>query len=162
MADFKKALEKVLRWEGGRVDDPDDYGGRTCSGITQKTYNQYFTGDVWNIEPHQVAYIYKIGYWDKIKGDYIQNQRIAELLFDFSVNSGVHTAVVKIQMLLNLKPDGIFGPVTLKAINEKNPELLFRELFDVRVAYYKLIVKNRPSNQKFLKGWLNRLNSYKN
>lgn len=161
MANFSKALEKTLRWEGGRVDNPLDYGGRTAYGITQKTYNQYFTGDVWNIEPHQVAYIYKIGYWNKIKGDLIIDQDIAELLFDFAVNSGVRTASKKIQILVGVEADGIIGKQTIEAINKANSGRLFRMLFDVRVAYYKLIVQKNPSQKVFLRGWMNRLNSFK-
>lgn len=160
MADFEKSLKKVLLWEGKLVDDPDDLGGRTAYGITQRTYNQYFTGDVWNITEDQIKYIYKTGYWDKIKGDEIKSQSVAELLMDFSVNSGISTAVRKIQMLVGEVPDGKLGPLTLRAINKKNPQILFNELHDVRAAFYKLLVQNRPVNAKYLRGWLNRLNSY--
>lgn len=161
MAEFEKALKKVLLWEGGKVDDPNDLGGRTAYGITQRTYNQYFKGDVWDITEEQIRYIYRIGYWDKIQGDLIISQSVAELTFDFAVNSGPSMATKKLQMLLNLTPDGRFGPLTLRAVNKKHSGVLFRELYDVRVAYYKLIVKNRPSNSKYLQGWLNRLSSYK-
>lgn len=33
------ALKFVLRWEGGFVDHPDDPGGRTNKGVTQKVYD---------------------------------------------------------------------------------------------------------------------------
>ena len=35
-AAYNDALAFVLRWEGGFVDDPDDHGGRTMKGVTQK------------------------------------------------------------------------------------------------------------------------------
>lgn len=161
MADFEKALKKVLRWEGKLVDDANDLGGRTAYGITQRTYNQYYTGDVWDITEEQIRYIYRRGYWDKIQGDFIGSQSVAEIVFDMAVNSGVKTAVIKLQMLLELKPDGIFGPLTLKAVNRKNPKMLFMEYHDVRRAYYRIIVENRPTNKKYLQGWLNRLDSYR-
>jgi len=37
--EFAAALPFVLRWEGGYVDHPDDPGGRTNKGVTQKTYD---------------------------------------------------------------------------------------------------------------------------
>lgn len=161
MADFKTALKKVLKWEGGFVDDPDDMGGRTNKGITQKTYNLYYEGDVKYITDEQVETIYRVGFWKRIKGDDIQSQKVAELLFDYAVNSGVVTASKKIQALVGVVQDGKIGSITVEAINKKNPDTLFNELYDVRVAYYKAIVARRPNQQKFLKGWLRRLKSYK-
>lgn len=167
MANFKKSLEKVLRWEGEWSNHEADKGGCTMKGITLATYQNYFgkdktCEDLRNIPQYQVEYIYKIGYWDKIKGDYIQSQSVAELLFDMAVNSGPRTAIKKMQMLVNVEADGIVGPKTIAAINNKNSNLLFKEFFDVRVAYYKMIVQKNPSQKVFLIGWLRRLNSYKN
>lgn len=38
---FDKALEFALRWEGGLSDDPDDRGGRTMQGVTQRVYDAW-------------------------------------------------------------------------------------------------------------------------
>lgn len=160
MAELAPALEKVLKWEGGRVDDPNDLGGRTAYGITQRTYNQYYEGDVWDITPIQIRTIYRAGYWNKISGDSIENQSIAEFLFDWAVNCGPSTAIKKVQALLRVDTDGIMGKKTLQALNAKNGRVLFNELLDTRIAYYKLLVQKRPSQQKYLKGWLNRTKSY--
>ena len=40
---------------------------------------------------------YKANFWDKIKGDEIESQEVANALYDFAVNSGVKKAVEKIQ-----------------------------------------------------------------
>lgn len=160
MADFNKSLTKVLLWEGGKVDDKDDPGGRTAYGITQRVYSVYYPGDVWDATSQQVATIYKTAYWKKINGDAIHSQSVAELLMDFAVNSGVQTASKKIQALVGVEQDGQIGSKTVKAINEKDPKILFNALHDVRAAYYKAIVAKRPTSQKYLKGWMNRLNSY--
>lgn len=161
MANFKPALKKVLKHEGGYSNHPLDAGGSTNKGITQKTYNYYYEGDVKNITDEQVETIYKIGYWNKIKGDNIISQSVAELLFDYAVNSGSKTAIIKVQRLVGVKDDGLMGPKTIDAINKKNPKTLFNELHDVRVAYYKQIVANKPSQKVFYNGWKNRLESYK-
>ena len=66
---FKKALTFVLIREGGYVNDPDDPGGATNRGITQRTYNAYLaklkkpTADVKNITEYEVKEIYYNNYW---------------------------------------------------------------------------------------------------
>lgn len=165
MADIKKFLPKVFKVEGGFVNDPDDAGGATNKGITLATFRRYYgenktVADLKAITTEEAEKIYKDLFWDKCKADKIESQSVAELLVDYAVNSGVKTAAKKIQILVNVEADGAIGPKTLQAINEKKAEVLFNELHDVRVAYYKAIVAKKPSQQKFLKGWLNRLKTY--
>ena len=38
---FREALEKVLKHEGGYVNDKNDLGGETNLGVTKKTYTQW-------------------------------------------------------------------------------------------------------------------------
>lgn len=71
--------------------------------------------------------------------------------------AGCKTAAKAIQRLVGVKDDGVIGNVTLAAINKANPKLLFYQLFNARQNYYEQIVRNRPSNRKFLLGWYNRL-----
>ena len=71
--------------------------------------------------------------------------------------SGCATAAKAIQKLVGVKADGIIGNITLTAINNANPTLLFYRLFNARQNYYEEIVKRKPTNMKFLLGWDNRL-----
>lgn len=165
MADIKKFLPKVFKVEGGYANIPGDAGGPTNKGVTIATFRQYYgeektVDDLKKMTTEQVSKIYKDLFWDKCKGDDIKSQSVAELLVDFAVNSGVKTAVRKIQRLVRVTDDGILGKVTVGAINNKNPQTLFNELYDVRVAYYKQLVARKPSQKKFLNGWLNRLKTY--
>ena len=41
LGDFSKALPRILVYEGGKVDNPRDPGGRTNKGVTQATFNSY-------------------------------------------------------------------------------------------------------------------------
>lgn len=167
MADFKKALPFILKWEGGFVNDPDDPGGATNKGITLKTY-QYTFGkdrtveDLKNITDDEVETVYKGEYWDKVKGDDIDSQQIAGFLFDFSVNCGVRTAVRHLQQILSLEADGVFGKMTLEAVNGyPDKKRLFEHLKKDRLEYYRSLCEKNGVLNKFLKGWENRVNSWK-
>ena len=99
---FETCLQTVLRYEGGKVDDPRDPGGRTAFGITQNTYNGWRAAkklpaqDVFNITQGEVAMIYRQNYWDKINGDNLPDG-VDIAVFDFAVNSGVSRAAKYLQ-----------------------------------------------------------------
>jgi lysozyme family protein len=40
-SNFQKCLAFVLKYEGGKSDDPRDPGGKTIEGITQRTYDAF-------------------------------------------------------------------------------------------------------------------------
>lgn len=165
MANFGVFLRKLLRLEGGYVNHKNDKGGCTNQGITINTFRDYYgyglnCDDLKNITEEQVGHIYKEGYWDKCWGDKIQCPKVAQLIADWAVNSGVKTAIKGVQKIVNTEADGIMGPMTLKAINEFPAKDLFFKIKEAREEYYNNIVKKNPSQKSFLKGWLNRLNEY--
>lgn len=114
-----------------------------------------------NLTKETALAIYKKNYWDRMKGDLIQNQAVADILFDGCVNHGVTRGVKLMQKALNLTQDGIVGPVTLNAINTRDPRLVYERYKNERRAFYQSLVFNDPSQQVFLAGWLNRINSFK-
>jgi lysozyme family protein len=74
-ANLKPWFKVEMTFEGGRVDDKADPGGRTAYGVTQRVYNGWRRArklpirDVWLIEVSELVDIYKTGYWDKVWGD---------------------------------------------------------------------------------------------
>ena len=54
--DFNKIIEKVLKHEGGYVNDPTDLGGETNYGITKRFYPDV---DIKNLTEEQAKEIYK-------------------------------------------------------------------------------------------------------
>ena len=82
---------------------------------------------------------------------------MANLLVDWYWMSGP-TAVRRVQRLVGVQTDGIIGPKSIAAINIKG-EGLAQDIYDDRRCFYEEIVARRPSQRKFLRGWLNRLNS---
>lgn len=69
MSDFERALAFTLRWEGGKVDNPHDRGGRTNRGVTQRTYDGWRNEkdlpkrDVYELEEEELQDIYRTLYW---------------------------------------------------------------------------------------------------
>lgn len=166
MANHLLLIPKVLKWEGGFVNHPNDKGGATNKGVTLSTFRKYFgktktVNDLKNITNEQWQYIFKKGFWDRWKADLIKNQSIAELLVDWLYNSGTW-GIKYPQQVLGVVPDGVVGPKTIAAINNYSSQAeLFYKLWNRRKKHYEDIVKRNPSQKVFLKGWMNRLNSFK-
>lgn len=164
MADFEKFAPLLLDSEGGFVDDPDDRGGATNRGITLETFEGWCrkhgyprpTADrLKAMSVETWARITKELFWDKVGGDDIINQRVANLICDWAFNSGVGI-ITRVQVLVGVKADGIVGRETLRAINAEDPAKLAGDLKRLRTAYYHTIAR-RGNNRKYLRGWLNRL-----
>lgn len=170
MASFIEYFPTLLKHEGGYVNDPVDPGGATNLGVTFRVwlkngYDKDGDGDIdvsdlKKITPADAMMIAKKLYWDKIRGDSICSQSVAEILFDWAYNSGPITASKQIQKIIGVKQDGIIGPITVATINFQNAKELFEKIKKARIQFYENIVKNKPSQAKFLKGWKNRVNSF--
>lgn len=158
---FKRALAWVRVSEGGNDDDPLDRGGRTSRGITQREYDAYCRmagipqGDVWKAPDGVVDDIYHRAYWLPYGPtlppgpDYV--------FFDINVNSGLHEAVVLLQRALGVKTDGRIGVITSEALSAAKPAQLIDALCDARHKMYKAIEAAHPTDVKFDRGWMNRV-----
>lgn len=165
MAKLEIALQKVLGWEGGFANDPDDAGGPTMKGVTIATYKEYCrrkgkpaptVDDLKRITNAEILDLANLLYWSKIQGDKIQNQSIANLCFDCVWGSG--TGYIKvIQKVLGVTPDGIFGAISLGTLNNWKPQSqIFSMLWERRKTY----LSSCSGAWKYLKGWMRRLNSF--
>lgn len=150
----------------GWADDPDDLGGQTMVGVTMATYEEYCrrkgypkptTGRLMDLSYNDWKSILKMLYWDRWNADEIRSQSIAEIVCDFVWASGVHGIKVP-QDLVGVIPDGIVGPKTLAAVNSRNPRELFDQIKIARFDFIEDICKKRPANNKFKRGWMNRIN----
>lgn len=141
MANYNIAYNKVIKVEGGYVNDPDDAGGETYMGISRK-FNP--TAKFWKIIDEiksknknitnkemntilkknnsiigEIKNIYKNKYWDKLYLDSLNSQKIAEELFDTAVNMGVSVAIKILQNALKVKTDGKMTNDLIKIVNER-------------------------------------------
>ena len=153
----------------GWADDPDDLGGQTMVGVTMATYEEYCrrkgypkptTGRLMDLSYNDWKSILKMLYWDRWNADEIRSQSIAEIVCDFVWASGVHGIKVP-QDLVGVIHDGIVGPKTLAAVNSRNPRELVDQIKIARFDFIEDICRKHPANNKFKRGWMNRINDIK-
>lgn len=164
MADYKKLVPHILKWEGGFVDDPMDRGGATNKGVTIATFRQYYGASasvsaLKNMTDSQWEHIFLIGYWNPWRAYDIENQSIANLVVDWAWHSGTRNSIRRVQSLLGVTADGVVGPVTLSAINDRCARELFNTIHAARLAFFDALVAASPSQSRFINGWRNRVNS---
>lgn len=166
---FDRAISFTLKWEGGYTNHPLDKGGATNRGITQSTLNAAFnTGLVKHniidaLSREEAVAIYKKTYWDRYGwGSF--SAPLDMILFDITVNHGIgNTAKIAQRACVSLGQivamDGKWGPQTRRALlslESRDSLALSRMLIIKRLNFYESIVKSRPSQKVFLKGWLRR------
>jgi len=159
---YDNALAFVLRWEGGFVNDPHDHGGRTMKGVTQKVYDAWRASkgqpaaDVAKISNADVAAIYSQNYWRKARCHELQSH-IDLVHFDTAVNMGPNRAIKMLQQALGVAADGHYGPATKQACAACAAPDTTGRYCDIREALYRRFAQ-APGQDRFLAGWLNRLN----
>jgi len=172
MAEYAKAFGQTMKAEGGYANDPADPGGETYKGIARKMNSKW---DGWvlvdrmkkdksfpaNLDSNSqlqesIKTFYEVNYWDKIRGDEIKNQDIAESIFDFAVNAGTITSAKLAQITVNSEPNGVIGPEVIEMINEDEPRA-FLALFTLnKIARYVSICEKRKESKKYFYGWVKR------
>lgn len=143
------AFQVLMDNEGGYVNDPKDSGGETKYGISKKAYPDL---DIPNLTLAQAMDIYHKDYWDRCKCDYIPDA-LSVAVFDFAVNSGVKTAIKKLQIALGAKADGIIGNQTLGACNRLSVKKVLDDYMDLRLDY----LMSLPKWKYYGNGWGSRV-----
>jgi len=133
------------------VNDPDDAGGKTKYGISQR---QYPTEDIENLTLDRAVEIYERDYWNRLRLNSFYSKRIAWKVFDIEVNTGQGDEIL--QRALGMKPDGMVGEKTIAAANLHDIEKLMDKLIELQSKRYVSITTKKPLNLKYLSGWINR------
>lgn len=151
---FDKSLAAVLVHEGGYVNDPRDNGGATNKGITQRVYDAWRDPNrsVELIDDSEVAAIYRINYWNAIKGDSLPGG-VDYCVFDFAVNSGVGRASRYLQAVVGAAPDGAIGPATMAKVQIWSRAKVIDDLCNKRLAFLRQL----DDFDHFGKGWTARV-----
>jgi len=192
MAQFSISYRKTSGHEGGYADNLNDRGGETYRGIARKRHPDW---EGWQIvdrlklesdfpknletDPdisNLVVKFYHDNFWTAINGDVIQQQEIADELYDTGVNMGVVAAIKILQNSLNIlnknqtlykdiSEDGKIGQQTLGAISAflatRKLEFLLKVVNVAQGCRYLQLLQD-PSQELFAVGWMNRITIEKN
>ena len=150
---FDAALKAILHHEGGYIDHPKDPGGRTNLGVTQKVWEEWVGHEVdektmRGLTPEIVGPMYKVKYWNKIKGDELPTG-VDYVVFDAAVNSGPGRAAKWLQACVGVEPDGGIGPKTLAAVTGFKASNLIEDYSKRRLSF----LMDLPTWGTFGKGW---------
>ena len=156
---FLKAFHTLLWLEGGYVYDYHDRGGETKFGVTERVFERYKKemGMPWNhgiedISLYEAQLIYQDWYFRAPKFDKLPSE-FSYFCFIGGVNIGTFPMTVLLQNTLDVKPDGVIGPITEAAAKRKctveNLMILARELRD----YYQRL----SQFPRYGRGWLKRI-----
>lgn len=159
MAIFQEAVKLTLAHEGGFNDNPSDPGGATNMGILQRDLPDI---NIKDLTVAQAEAYYQEHFWNPLY-DQIEDQSIANKLFDLGVLFGVNTAIRLLQEALQvglaLVPDGLFGPKTLAEVNSVEPTSLLKAYKTLMVSRALAVAAQNPAERIFVQGWISRINS---
>jgi lysozyme family protein len=161
MADFKQALDHVLKDEGLYSNNPSDRGSATKYGITRNTLATYrghavSISDVQTLSLDEATEIYLKNYWEPLGLENILDQRVATALFSVAVNCGIVVCGRMAQMAAGVKVDGHFGPISIGAVNQMTHKKFLVPFISAVQDHYVNIVLADTTQLTFLRGWINR------
>ena len=183
MDNFSIAHKFTLSWEGGESDDAADSGGFTKFGVSTAFLTDIASTqagrDVLNsmgvilpvtrntirsLTETQAAGLFRWQMWNTLSLDLIP-LRPAVVIYDAAVNSGPRQSVKFAQRGYNacvtygqpLDADGIMGPATRKAMQQADTDKILMAMIDQREKFFNDLVRAKPSQEVFLRGWLNRV-----
>lgn len=108
---FDEAIDIILKFEGGYVNDPNDPGGETNFGISKRAFPEY---DIRALTEGAAKQIYKIFYWDRMQCSRLPAY-MRLMVFDCAVNQGTFYATKMLQEAVRTDVDGSIGSLTINA-----------------------------------------------
>lgn len=115
---------------------------------------------------------YRERYWDTLLLDDVLYQELADELFDISVNMGCYRAAKFLQIALNalnrneklyddLVEDGKIGSKTIYTLKTyfttDDPQYIIKIINVLQGYHYIKFMKESPEQERFARGWLNRV-----
>lgn len=197
MAKFEEAYQLTSIQEGGYSNHSKDKGGETYHGIARKHWPVWagweMIDEVKNERSSHLSEVlasnkelqvliesfYKENFWNKLLCDHLP-QKVANELFDTSVNMGHYYGAYCLQKSLNklnrnqkdykdILVDGQIGVQTLKAtsslfktanFSSRNHDKILKWLLKWMNYYqlrkYDLITEKNPDQEVFIAGWTTR------
>lgn len=145
--DFETAFYRLLGHEGAYTTGEGDPGGETNWGISKRSYPSV---DIKNLTRDQAKAIYQRDFWEPL-GD--AHPAIKFQVFDFAVNSGIQTAIRKLQAAVGAADDGHWGPMSaakLAAMGVNDALMKF-------AAQRLMFMASLSTWDRFGRGWARRI-----
>jgi lysozyme family protein len=175
--DYRKFVPFILRWEGGEVNDPSDRGGHTNKGITRTTFNalskkvtgkEPTTANFKNLTQDDAMQFIRYFWMKATWNNRIRSQAVAEAITSWFWGSGNY-GIKEWQRMLrdhfakrNIIVDGIVGKQTVDYTNSIPETQIMEQAIASREKTFRTLAQKDPRQLRFLNGWLNRLNDFKN
>lgn len=147
MSTFDTAIERVLGHEAGYVNDPADPGGETKWGISKRSYPHV---DIANLTREEAKEIYRRDFWDPLAD---AHPAVRYQLLDFAVNSGIQTAIRKLQQAVRVADDGHWGPISRAALRSMPLNDVLMRMNALRLEFMTNL-RNWPNHGR---GWARRI-----
>lgn len=165
-------LASIIFYEGGYSDDPDDPGGKTKYGITERVAREYgYSGSIEDLTQEQANRIYTELYVDQPHFNLLLeiSPAVGHKLIDAGVNVGTMRVSLWFQQTLNafsrdgtdykkIPEDGVIGKKTIEAYQAlekkrgkvKACELVLKALDGQQSSYYLKLT----AYSKYTVGWV--------
>lgn len=140
---FNDFFDRLIKNEGGYVNNPKDPGGETNWGITWPKLREAIgmglvpsDTTIARLNRDQARIIYRALFWEKGRMDQF-DPAVSFQVFDFAVNSGIDTAIRHLQRAAGVAEDGNVGPVTIAAINHRKPQIIVLLFIAERLDFWR-------------------------
>jgi len=143
MADFKTAMEPILKMEAGYTIDT---GGETWKGVARKFWsawagwklideakrspswsnaetpqayraNSIILSKIKGLDQHVMDF-YKKEFYDKLGGVSLESQSICGVILDSAINEGIFPAIKRAESILGMEQTGKLSPLLIIKLNE--------------------------------------------
>lgn len=151
---------RIVAREGGFSNHPQDRGGPTKYGITQRTLSDVLgrrasAADVAKLPEDVARAIYVQNYVSPFA--FLQDPRLLDLVSDAAVQHGQPDAIRMVQRALGVKADGRMGQQTFDAAAQADPAAIYDAVLEQRARKYAALGRKQPV---FKKGWYKRLEEF--
>ena len=147
MTDFNTAFDRLIGHEGGYVNHPNDPGGETNWGISRRSYP---TTNIRSLTREDAKAIYRRDFWAPL-GD--APDAVKFQAFDFAVNSGISTAIRKLQAAIGVADDGHWGPISAAKLASLDQNDVLMKYIALRLRF----MASLSAWSTFGRGWANRI-----
>lgn len=175
-AERTRIITTLLGVEGDYSNNPNDSGGPTRWGVTEKVARANgYIGDMKEYPLESAIDVYVRLFWKPLRGDdiVVLSPAIMQEIFDTNVNCYTGFAAKSLQRCLNvlndrgkyypdITIDGVIGQQTITCLaayltrrGKEGEQVLLRMLNSLQGTHYITLAESREKDETFVYGWFN-------